>query len=235
MKETLKKIESEQQIGKEKSKSELDKISQELEKSRNELKLSKAEVEKTKKDLLESVQQRLQVCLFQTFDLDMKLLGSSIEDSLTQFSNIVKENFKNHSNTQTIEEQNLKALKDIWESAAERIKQLNLTRFTKQAQKDSQQWLSTRLPAAPAQQPGQKKGSHPAFKDSELAKLFGQQLELVFSVHQFVLDLQIQLTESNQKKESINLQLTKLQKDLRDSSQREKELSKFKEQNDNLS
>ena len=99
MKETLKNVESEQQIGKEKSKSELDKISQELEKSRNELKLSKAEVEKTKKDLLESVQQRLQVCLFQTFDLDMKLLGSSIEDSLTQFSNIVKENFKNHSNT----------------------------------------------------------------------------------------------------------------------------------------
>lgn len=100
-----------------------------------------------------------------------------------------------------MDEQNLKALKDIWEQAGERLKQLNLSRFAKQSQKDAQQWVTSRLPAG--QMTGPKKNQ--AFKDTELAKFFGQQLELVFSVHAFILDLQIQLTEQTQKRESVSL------------------------------
>eukprot|EP00347_Sterkiella_histriomuscorum_P018330 403345918 len=181
-----------------------------------------------KKHVINQVFNELQQSLSKTFELtDIKLAQSEeIETLISSFTSLIKENFKSGAQ---IDPQNIQAMKDCWDQVCERFKPFNLSKYQKQSTKDATQWITQRFGNI---QPLKGKKQQDSFKDSDLCKFYDVQLQTILSLNQYIQEQAAQLTDAQTKKDSIQQQFTKLQKECNDLSLKQKDIPKLQQKID---
>lgn len=124
------------------------------------------------------------------FDIDNHKLNmqDSLEQNIVKFTDIIKDNFKG---SKMIDESMVHTMKEVWEAISERFKALNLQKHQKQAQKDAQNWISSRFSSIKASPK----------KNDELLTFYDQQLQLILQIHSHILDQNAAVSDLNNKKE----------------------------------
>ncbi|CDW82092.1 viral a-type inclusion protein repeat containing protein [Stylonychia lemnae] len=180
-----------------------------------------------KKHIINQCYQTLTQSLTKVFEIQEKLAqNDDVQVLVNTYNQLIKDNYKG---TLQLDPSNIITMKECWEQVNERFKQLNLSKFQKQAIKDAQQWLNQRFGSLP-----KAKKKEDDFRESELYKFFDTQLQLTLQLNLYIQDQQLQFQDLTSKKDTLQSQFTKLQKECNDMLTKSKEIPKLKEKQDQL-